>query len=65
MKSKIEQQWTIGVLIVTAFDEAASFSSDPAEVARLDTAVVGRMLHHAHRPWTAPGDALVDVPLAS
>lgn len=38
----------VGELVEAAFDEAAQFSADPAEVARLASAAVMRMLLRGH-----------------
>jgi hypothetical protein len=38
----------LGELVAAAFDTAAQYSSDPAEVSRLATGAVIRMLRRAH-----------------
>jgi len=53
----------LGELVVAAFDEASERSSDPAEVARLATRSILRMLRHARRQEQRPegrGEARVD-----
>jgi len=44
MKDHIRKTAELGELVVTAFDEAARFSTDPREVSRLATQAIAHML---------------------
>jgi hypothetical protein len=44
----------LGELILAVFDRAATYSTDPREVARLATQAVARMLGRAQKPAHHP-----------
>jgi hypothetical protein len=49
MKFKHPKTASLGDLIVTAFDQAAQYSSDPVEISRLATQAVQHMISHPQR----------------
>jgi hypothetical protein len=53
MSENIDDEGRLGDLIVAAFDEAAHFTSDPAEVSQLATRAVSHILERARRPSPA------------
>jgi len=57
MMTQSHETAQVGELIEAAFDEAAQFSTDPAEVARLACAAVMRMLLRERKavPCATPG----------
>lgn len=46
-RSPAQKTAPFGELLVTVFDEAARYSTDPAEISRMATEVVARMLRRA------------------
>ena len=44
---------SLGELIVTVFDKAASYSTEPVEISRLATGAITHMIRHAHRSLDA------------
>lgn len=54
MMTQAHETAQIGELVEAAFDEAAEFSTDPVEVARLASAAVMRMLLRCRKSVAAP-----------
>lgn len=49
MRTQLSPTVPLGELILTVFDKAAQYSSDPREVSRLATQTLSHMLWHAPR----------------
>jgi hypothetical protein len=41
---------SLGDLVVAVFDQAATTTTDPAEISRLANELLSRVLQHVHRP---------------
>lgn len=53
MRTEIPKTVPLGELILTVFDNAAQYSSDPREVSRLATQAISHMLWHTPRLKTS------------
>jgi len=54
MRASLRKTAELGEVVVTAFDNAASYSTDPREVAQLATRAVTLMLRPPRRRLTCP-----------
>jgi hypothetical protein len=54
MRASLRKTAELGEVVVTAFDNAASYSTDPKEVAQLATRAVALMLRPPRRRLTSP-----------
>ncbi|HTB60608.1 MAG TPA: hypothetical protein VLC06_22215 [Polyangia bacterium] len=54
MRANVRRTAELGEVVVTAFDNAASYSSDPREVAQLATRAVALMMRPPRRRATSP-----------
>jgi hypothetical protein len=54
MRTSLRKTAELGEVVVTAFDRAAAYSTDPREVAQLATQVVALMLRPSRRRSTSP-----------
>jgi hypothetical protein len=53
MKATLRKTAELGDVVVTAFDKAAHYSSNPREVSRLAALAVAHMLKHRRRTLTS------------
>jgi hypothetical protein len=54
MKTHVHKTAQLGELVAAVFDNAARYSTDPREVARLATQTVEHMLRHLRRGSMSP-----------
>ena len=52
MSTRVRSTARLGELIVTVFDKAAAYSTDPLQVSRLATHAIARMLRRGRRAPT-------------
>jgi hypothetical protein len=58
MRANLRKTAELGEVVVTAFDKAASYSTDPREVAQLATQAIALMLRSRRRRVTSPRGSL-------